>query len=122
MDIQTTTNELYIRAKRLEELAAAVEKLANDKNFFEAIYEKDLAIAILKLRAGKITAFEDIPVQNLTGNEIPKVAAGIVWESFLQAANAKSKLDAHLQKLKALEDSISALQSINRYLDVQKIT
>lgn len=111
-------------AKRIEQKITLLEKargtlegLANDKALTAALYDKDLAIEIMKLKSGKIASLEGESIKDPPATIIEKIARGICWESKLRADQAEALYKVAITKLETVQSELNGYQSIYRFLD-----
>lgn len=117
MNVIDVANRIEKKIALLEKARGTLEGLANDKALTAALYDKDLAIAILKLKNGKPFELEGETIKDPPATIIEKIARGIVWESKLKADQAEAAYKLAITKLECVQAELNGWQSYNRYLD-----
>ena len=104
----------------METLAHEQSKLGpagEAKAKLSAVYDKELALCIIRLRNGKMATLEGVEIKNPPVRIIEKVAKGICWESALARDKADAMYRSVLSSIETSRALLNAQQSINRYLD-----
>ena len=117
MHVADVSKKIEQKIALLEKARGTLEGLANDKALAAAMYEKELAVTLIKLKNGKPFLLEGESVVNPPATICEKIAKGICWKSKLQADQAEANYKLAIIKLECVETEMNALQSINRYLD-----
>ncbi len=94
-----------------------IDETSNNLAIKRAEYSRDLAVTLLKLRNKKIPTFESEPIGELPATVMPKIAAGIVWESELAMEEAEGAYKAAVSKIDSIRAKLNGYQSIFRNLD-----
>ena len=112
-------------AKRIEQKIALLEKargtlegLANDKALTAAMYDKELAVTLIKLKNGVAFTLDGASIKDPPATLCEKIARGICWESKLQADQAEANYKLAITKLETVQSELNGYQSIFRFLDV----
>lgn len=117
MHVFDVAQKIQKKIELLEKARGTLEGLANDKALTAALYEKDLAVTLIKLKNGAPFILEGESIKDVPATLCEKIAKGIVWESKLRADQAEASYKLAIIKLECVETEMNALQSINRYLD-----
>lgn len=108
MDVLSVAKDIEHKIKLLEKGRDGLQALAIDKAHAIAEYDKELRIAILKLKdEGKLPA-----------TLIEKVAKGDCHKERGDKELAKALYKIQIVKMSAVEAELNGFQSINRYLAV----
>jgi hypothetical protein len=100
----------------LEQGRGLLEGLGNDKALMTAIYDKDLAIALIKLRNGKDFMLEGEAIKDPPAGLCEKIAKGICWESRLRMEQADITYKSAITKMDSIRSELNGCQSVNRHL------
>ncbi|MDD5381887.1 MAG: hypothetical protein PHG53_09675 [Phycisphaerae bacterium] len=104
------------KIKLLETGRGLLEGLGNDKALAIALYDKELAITLMRLKNGKALSLEDEIIKDPPASTCEKIAKGIVWESKLRLEQSEAAYKNGVSKLQSVEAELNALQSLNRHL------
>lgn len=118
MEVVEVAKRIQDKIKLLERARGTLEGLANDKALTAAMYDKELAVTLIKLKNGVAFTLDGASVKDPPATLCEKIAKGICWESKLQADQAEANYKLAITKLECVETEMNALQSINRYLDI----
>lgn len=117
MQVLDVALKIQKKIELLEKARGTLEGLAADKALTAALYEKDVAVAILKLRNGKPFELEGETIKDPPATIIEKVARGICWESRLRMDQAEANYKLAIVKMDSVQAELNGWQSVNRFLD-----
>jgi len=111
-------------AKKIESKIAMIQKYrgelkdrAERKSKAIAMYDKFLALTIIKLRNGAEVEFEGQLIKDPPVTIIEKIAKGICFEHKLELEDAESSYKSLITNIDCVQAELNGLQSINRHLD-----
>ena len=104
IEISDITREIYESGKRLEKGSKELFSLAKEMAESEALYRKQLALEIIKLRDAKM------PI-----SIISDIARGNISDLKLKRDTAEFKYKAAISSLNAIQNQMSGLQTILKY-------
>ncbi len=117
MDIIEIQKQLQNEMRQLDKALSQIKERAEHKSHTCAIYEKEMAKAIIGLKNGKNYKLEDEIIVNPPATLIEKIAKGICWREKLSMDEAEASYKNCILGLNATQTKITAYQSINKYLD-----
>jgi len=115
-DIPTIAQKIQEKAGLIEETRKLLYQAGKGKATAISEYDKALAIALIKLKDGKIDDFCGLKVGNVPASTAEKVAKGICYEARFKMELAETNYKSIVTKLDCIQSELNAYQSINRYL------
>lgn len=97
------------REKLLESAKFKAETIGN--------YDKKLAVAEIRLRAGKPVTLDGEMIKDCPVTIIKDVAKGLCWEERTQMELAIGEYKANLSKLESVRAELNGFQSANKWLE-----
>lgn len=117
MEVVEISQKIVEKIALLEKGREQLRERASKKAITMAEYEKDLAIAILKLRNKAIKTWEEYNYETLPITLIEKVAKGICYQSKLNMEQAEAEYKNAIVGLSSIQAELNGFQSLNRYLE-----
>ena len=103
--------------KIIEELGTLrrkIEKLGEEKARTESEYDKQIALAMVKLEAGKPVFLDDVAITSTTATNLDKKAKAVCSEFRYKMLLAESKYKGCLTNIECLKSQLNAYQSLYR--------
>jgi len=116
MDVIETAKRMNHRINALETARAHLHFLATLKAESIALYEKVLAVTIIKIKNGMEVELQGRHIVNPPVTIMEKIAKGICWEEKLTMEKAEALYKAEVVSIQALTAELNGYQSINKYL------
>jgi hypothetical protein len=116
MDVITIAKRMNNRINALEAARGRLESLASLKAESCALYEKELAITIIRIKNGMEVELDGKHIINPPVTIMEKIARGICWEYKLAMDKADTAYKAEIVCMSALAAELNGYQSINRYI------
>ena len=117
MDLIQLNLSIRDKIKEIEEHRKAFRNVIEKKANNNALYDKNLAIAILKLRNGVSFEIEGQKIVNPPVSITEKIAKGICWKDKLEVERADAEYKALFTSIDTLKTEINGLQSIIKHMD-----
>jgi len=117
MDIITVSSEIEKKINELEKAKKFLNERSGKKAEAIALYDKELAITILKIRNETISEFEGIEIKGLPATILEKVAKGVCFNEKLNQDKAEADYKSLIVYIKTTESQLNGWQSIYRYLN-----
>jgi hypothetical protein len=107
MELINIANEIKLKINELEKIRKVIKERGENKARTIAIYDKEMAISILKLKqeGQSVTLIKDL-------------AKGENWEKRLAMETADALMKSATSNLQTLIVEITAMQSLLKHLDV----
>ena len=116
METLTLANAINEKIATLKKMRAELKDRSVNKANSIAVYERELAKIILKLRNGEKLTFEGQEVESPPVTIIEKIARGICWNERLEMETADALYRSLITNIDCVQAELNGLQSINRYL------
>jgi hypothetical protein len=116
MEIIEIQQRIHEKINQLEKGRPEIIKRARKRAETISEYEKELSLAIVKLKNGMITELHGLKIDNLPATLIEKVAKGVVYKEKLNMELADAEYKAAITGMQSLEAELNGYQSMNRYL------
>jgi hypothetical protein len=116
MDVIEIAKRMNHRINALETARGHLQSLAALKAESIALYEKVLAVTIIKIKNGMEVELEGRHIVNPPVTIMEKIARGICWEEKLAMEKAEALYKAETVCMSALAAELNGYQSINKYL------
>ena len=116
MEALTIAKEIESKIEELELLKVELPKAIYAQGKASANYDKQLALTIVKLRAGAEIEFEGRMVKDPPVTILERIAKGICYKEALDMDTAEGKLKSIDSAIKVTMAQLNGFQSINRYL------
>ena len=117
MDILTVSKKIQDKINLLEQGRQQLEAASLEKATTIAQYDKQLAITLIRLTAGKPVEIDGEVVKDVPATIREKIAKGICWKECLEKEKADAMYKSITSKMQSIESELNGWQSINRYLD-----
>lgn len=117
MEVIEVAKRIEQKIGLLEKARSTLEGLANDKALTAAMYEKELAVTLIKLKNGVAFTLDGTSIKDPPTTICEKIAKGICWESKLQADQAEANYKLAIIKLECVQAELNGWQSISKYFD-----
>lgn len=117
MDVLDVSEKIKKKIELLEKARDDLRGYAEDKALFTAVYEKNLAVCLIKLHNGKPFELDGQTISKPPASTSEKIAKGIVWESKQQMLLAEAKYKLAVTTLDSIAAELNGWQSIYRHLD-----
>lgn len=111
-------SEMGKKIELLVKSRAELRKYAHAKALSIAEYDRELAIAILKLKNGKAVQVGDEVAKDVPATVMKEIAKGAIWESCNKKELAEVTYKSAITAAEMIMAELNGLQSVNRYLDV----
>ena len=121
MEVLEVAKKLEQLIKKSNDIISELPKLAEKCATAECIYEKQLAIIILKLKAGEEVELDGNKVVGVQVSLIEKVARGICAHLKLDYELYDKLHKGKIMELSMIKTQLMALMSINKHLDVNEL-
>ncbi len=117
-DILTSAQRIQNKIAELEKKRDDIFDYANDKADAISIYEKNLAVTILKLKNGNIKSFEGVPIpEKLAITLIRDIAKGICYKDVFTKEANEAGYKGLVTICECIRAELNGLQSINKHLE-----
>jgi len=116
MDVIEVAKRMNHRINALEKARDNLQSLASLKAESIALYEKVLAVTIIKIKNGMEVELNERHIVNPPVTIMEKIAKGICWEEKLAMEKAEAMYKAEVVSVTALVAELNGYQSINKYL------
>ena len=120
-DLIIITNEIKTKIALLEKMRSVVKERGDNKADAIALYDRTLAINIIKLKnmqKGETIDFEGIEIKApLPTTIIEKIAKGLSYNEKLNMEKADAEYKSAITNINTVQAELNALQSIYRHLD-----
>jgi hypothetical protein len=120
MDVIKVASQIESKIRLLEKGRSELEPLAQKRAETLSEYDKQMAIAVLQLRNGKVVEIGGEMIKDPPVSIIERLAKGMCAEYAMEAELADAKYKLSVKKLDAVQAELNGWQSINRYLDASK--
>ena len=117
MDIITVSSEIKKLIDSLEKAKKFLKERSDKKAETSSLYDKELAVTILKIRNETINEFEGIELKGLPATILEKVAKGICYKEKLEQDKAEADYKSLITYINTTESQLNGWQSIYRYLN-----
>jgi hypothetical protein len=117
MQIMDIAKQILNKIELLEKGRIIISERGNKKAQTISEYEKQMAIVIIKLKNGIEFNLDGEKISNPPATFLEKIARGICWKEKLEMEKSEAEYKAAIVGMTSLEAELSALQSLNRYLD-----
>ena len=117
MELQKRAEEIKRKIKTLEKGRSLLQGFAENKAETSAVYEKELAKTIIKLKNGEELELEGKKVIDPPATTPEKIARGVCWKYKLASEQAEAEYKLAIEKMKSIQSELNGFQSIFRYLD-----
>jgi len=118
MEIQHVADKIKENILLLAKTRNTLLLRARQKSRAITVYEKELAKTIMRLRNGEILNIDEYKTpENIPVTLIEKTAKGICYKLKFAMDLSETKYKSAIVAMRAIEVTINAYQSINRYLD-----
>jgi len=116
MEMIEVAQTIEAKIRLLEKMRVEIRDRAIAKAEMGAIYDKAMALTILKLKNGAITEFAGEPIGGLPATVLEKIARGICWSEKLEADKADGLYKSLISNIDSVQSELNGWQSVNRYL------
>ena len=116
MDVIETAKRMNHRINALESARNRLGELADLKAESIALYDKVMAVTIIKIKNGMEVELDGRHIINPPVTIMEKIARGICWEEKLAMEKAEAWYKVEVTSIAALTAELNGYQSINRYL------
>ena len=117
-DILTNAQKIHNKIEELEKKRDDIFQFANDKADSISIYEKNLALTILRIKNGNIKFFEGVPIpEKLAVTLIRDVAKGICYKDVFTKEANEAGYKGIVTICECIRAELNGLQSINKHLE-----
>ncbi len=119
MDLIQIAQEIYNKTREIDKVRKIFKERALARGSALVEYRKEFAKKIIQLRNGKSFELdgETVNGKGLQAILIKDIAKGICWEERLHYEESEALYWSARTNLEALQNALSGLQSINKYLD-----
>ena len=117
MDLITIRNKIEENLKLLRATSRELKIRSQDKANAKGEYEKQLAIAMLRLRQGEPEFIESISAEWQSVSGLERIAKGLCYKESIALDLAESAYKNAVIGIQTVQVEINALQSILRYLE-----
>ena len=116
MDVISIAQQIEKKIHLLEAGRDTLEMLALQKAQALGKYEKEVAITLMSLRAGKPYELEDETIKDPPATIMEKLAKGICWKASVATSLADARYKLSIEKMKSIQAELNGYQSINKTL------
>ena len=116
MDVISIAQQIEKKIHLLETGRDKLELVALEKAQALGAYEKQVAITLMALRAGKAYELEDESIKDPPATIMEKLAKGICWEASIATSLADARYKLSVEKMKSIQAELNGYQSINKTL------
>ena len=109
-------NKILEKIKLMERERPKLDTLAREKAIKAAEYDKDIAICIMKMNAGKAMELEGETIKDPAKSMMEKLAKGLCWQQRMDADVAEANYKSQVQKLDCVKTEQYGYQGINKHL------
>lgn len=117
MDIIDIAEKIRLRIEALEIASDALEQKGKEKARAIAKYDKEMAVVLIRLRAGHTLSLDGQAIQNPPATIMERIARGICSSERMALELAESNYKSTTAKINAHEAILNANQSLFRHLD-----
>jgi hypothetical protein len=117
MEVTKVAKEIEDKIKLLDKMKVEIKSRSEKKATTSANYDKQIAIVMMGLQAGKEFSLEGEKIQNPTATITEKLAKGICWKEKLEMDKAEGMYKSLLSNIEATKAQLNGWQSINRHLE-----
>lgn len=117
MDVIECSQRIEDKIKLLETARKDLRKYAEAKALKMALYEKELAVCLIKLKNGTPFELDGAVIENPPATTASLIAKGIVWEAKQQAQLAEAQYKLAVTTLDSISAELNGYQSIFRHLE-----
>jgi hypothetical protein len=117
MEVYKVSEAIESKIKLLEKMRVEIRDRALQKAESAALYDKAMAITIIRLKNGEEMELDGQYIKNPIGTIIDKIARGICWKEKLECDKAEALYKSLISNIDSVMAEMNAYQSINRYLD-----
>ena len=117
MEIKDVAINIEIKIKVLEKLITALKDRAELKAKTSAEYDKQMALAIVKIRNKAIKDYEGFPLDDLPANLLEKIAKGLCYQARLDMDIAENSYKSLITAIDTTQSILNGWQSIFRHLE-----
>lgn len=115
MDTVLIVNELNRLNRELEAAKKVLKERGHRKAVAKSNYDKQLTLAMLKIKNGMITEFEGVKIESTSYLDL--LAKGYCWKERLESEEAEAIYKAAITGMEAITTQIRAYQSIFKHQD-----
>lgn len=94
-----------------------IRQRADDRANAIALYDKALAIAIIKLKNGEVFELDGNEIKNPIGSITEKIAKGICWKEKLNIEKGDGLYKSLISNIDSVKAELNGMQSIYRHLE-----
>lgn len=116
MDVVNIAQQIEKKIHLLETGRDKLEVLALEKAKALGEYEKEIAITLMGLRAGRAFELKGETIKDPPVSIMEKTAKGLCWEASIATSLADSRYKLGVEKMKSIQAELNGYQSIYRYL------
>lgn len=116
MEVTQIAQKIEERIKLLEQTRPKLKSYGEDKAERLALYERELALTIVKLRNNGIEEWEGMNVKDLPASVVEKTAKGMCSDFSLEVEKAEANYKSLITYIQMVECELNAYQSIFRHL------
>ncbi len=117
MDVINVARQIEKKIHLLEKGRDTLDTLALEKAQAIGKYEKEIAITLMSLRAGKPFELEGETIKDPPVSIMEKLVKGICWEVSIANTLADAQYKIGIEKMKSIEAELNGYQSINKNLE-----
>ena len=112
MSGRLVAKEIEDKIKLLEQGRAKLEQAGFEKAEQNGLYEKALALTIMKLKNGEIMELEGEKIQDPPATILEKIARGICYQEKMNSELAETNYKSIIIKMEAIQSELNAYQSL----------
>ena len=116
MEVYDIAQQIEKKAKLLDKALIELKKRGEQKSDKSAMYDKQIAITIMKLRNGESLTFEGQEIKDPPVSVTEKIAKGLCYGFKLDMDSADTSYKTILEQIDIIKTQIMAYQSIYRHL------
>ena len=116
MEITQIADKIEEKIKLLEQTRPKLKKYGEDKAMTISLYERELALTIVRLRNNAIEEWEGMSVKDLPASITEKTAKGMCSDFSLEVEKADAGYRSLITYIQTVESELNAYQSIFRHL------
>ena len=116
MDYKSVEQAIEKKIDQSETIRKEIRERITRSATASALYDKAIALTMIKLSAGQVLQIEDGETTHETGkviaSNLDKIAKGVCWKERLEMETAEALLKSALKNLEANNGEMTALQSL----------
>lgn len=116
-DAITLRQKIEAKIEQLEKERLRLFNAARHKAKTIGEYDKQLALTMLKLKAGMIKDFEGVAIEGVSATTVEKIARGICWQEAINKEEGESLYKSLVSNIDAIRAELNGLQSVNKFFE-----